>query len=726
MSRQKQQLEARVAIAKKAAIRWKERTKTRNENKASIRAGNAQAVESPARVQRFLKRATGINLMRAINPSRLSPDFLAERIIGKDDRRKLPENEVQTAAGVPVARIVEIHGDGIEPEGFGTGFMISPDLLMTNNHVLPSRRESEGCGANFGHDYVPGGGLRRGEVFELDTDSFFVTDEDLDFTITGVKRASLDGADLTGFGHHPLIAETGKILIGKDVNIIQHPMGGGKQYATRGNGLIDRLENFLHYETDTEPGASGSPVFNDFWEIVALHHSAVPLMNGDVIQSVNGGPWDGVSEDDVAWLANEGVRVSRILAHLQQVDLDKAGQTTLRDKVFATGIDTGAMPGDLTPSEQRTVIRTKEDAGTMVQASASQAPQTVVNIQGDAEVYTGNMAAAPRAAAPAASAPEHAESLAVLEKKLSFDPHYGRRQGFDARFLRGHDVGLPGVADARREELVQDRFDNPLVLDYHHFSLVINRIWLLQMWSAVNVDFSPKVRWDMDRADFGSDTWVHDPRISEALQIDNEELYKPARKFDRGHVVRRADNVWGVTREEVIYANSDTFHWTNCTPQHEDFNRSNRSGVWGKLENHIARQAGAVDNRLVLFAGPVLDQARAIPHDFGGGRFMVPLDFWKVVVVAEPKRSGSRTDLRAYGFLLEQKKAIDLKGLERLSLEERFEVGDFEAQQRPLATLQKRSGIQFPDNVLAADVMAEAAADSAVPLDGLENVKLRR
>ena len=31
-------------------------------------------------------------------------------------------------------------------------------------------------------------------------------------------------------------------------------------------------EDIVQYWTDTEPGSSGSPVFNERWELVALHH----------------------------------------------------------------------------------------------------------------------------------------------------------------------------------------------------------------------------------------------------------------------------------------------------------------------------------------------------------------------------------------------------------------------------------------------------------------------
>ncbi|MGJ3562248.1 hypothetical protein ACR6C2_44955 [Streptomyces sp. INA 01156] len=48
-------------------------------------------------------------------------------------------------------------------------------------------------------------------------------------------------------------------MIGEPVNIIGHPMGRLKEIAVRDNALQVRLDDFLHYRTDTEPGNSGSP-----------------------------------------------------------------------------------------------------------------------------------------------------------------------------------------------------------------------------------------------------------------------------------------------------------------------------------------------------------------------------------------------------------------------------------------------------------------------------------
>ena len=707
-------LQAEIEIAKEAAGRWKAQTEIRNENRKKLKSKGVVAVEDPEQIARYRALANAAALMPA------------ERIIGDDDRKTQPENEQERKAGIPVARIVKIMGDGISPVGFGTGFMVSPDLLLTNNHVLPSRRSVSGIGANFGYDFVKdgGGAVQNGDVYELD-DDFYVTDRLLDYTLVRVKRRSLSGKDLTEQGFHPLIQFKGKILRGKPVNIIQHPMGGGKKYATSGNELVDLLPDFLHYRTDTEPGASGSPVFSEFWETVALHHSGVPKMRDGKIIDVFDKPWDGKVADDVDWVSNEGVRISKILADLKLKPMANDAQTKLRDALFAAGrAEAPVSPGGsgLPPA----IITTKESrvAGPVPQGAG--AAQTVINVYGNAEIYTGTVSQV--VATPPAEAAGSAESFADaggLEKVMVFDTNYGRRRGYQAKFLDCHEVGLPQVDAGRMAELHLDRHGNPMVLDYHHYSLVMNARWMMPMLAAVNVDFSPDVRWDMGRKDFGSDKWIHDPRIAESQQIDNEELYKPAKKFDKGHVVRRVDSAWGVTREEVVFANSDTFHWTNCTPQHEAFNRSNRQGIWGKLENHIADQAGAVDNRLILFSGPVLDEARSIPHDFGGGTFRVPYDFWKVVIVAEAGAKDKPSELRAYAFLLEQKTAIDTKGLESLPVEERFDVGEFEPQQVTLRALQKLTGLKFSTNVLKADTKAGNAEGSSQKLESLDRVKLR-
>ncbi len=75
---------------------------------------------------------------------------VAERQIGATlDFVDLPPDEQAMKAGRPVVRIVALAGPGIVPEGFATGFLVAPDLLLTNHHVFRTSDEAKGVGAQF-------------------------------------------------------------------------------------------------------------------------------------------------------------------------------------------------------------------------------------------------------------------------------------------------------------------------------------------------------------------------------------------------------------------------------------------------------------------------------------------------------------------------------------------------------------------------------------------------
>jgi endonuclease G len=78
-------------------------------------------------------------------------------------------------------------------------------------------------------------------------------------------------------GRTPLRCASAAIEKGNDpipVNIIQHPGGRSKRYGIRNNLVSASTATEIRYFTDTEAGSSGSPVFNDRWEVVALHRAS--------------------------------------------------------------------------------------------------------------------------------------------------------------------------------------------------------------------------------------------------------------------------------------------------------------------------------------------------------------------------------------------------------------------------------------------------------------------
>jgi endonuclease G len=145
--------------------------------------------------------------------------------------------------------------------------------------------------------------------------------------------------------------------------------------------------------------------------------------------------------------------------------------------------------------------------------------------------------------------------------------------------------------------------------------------------TACNVDYTNDQRRISGRETFGKDQWILDERMDAAYQLPRG-FYDRWKKLDYGHLVRREDNCWGNSPKEIEYANADSFHLTNCTPQHEAFNRSNKSGVWGRLENHIGSQARGerLLRRLCIFAGPIFSKKDLLLAD-AEGEILVPLAF---------------------------------------------------------------------------------------------------
>lgn len=62
---------------------------------------------------------------------------------------------------------------------------------------------------------------------------------------------------------------------GEPVNIIQHPKGRRKEIVISNNWTLLVFEDFITYEADADFSSSGSPVFNQQWQLVALHHGSI-------------------------------------------------------------------------------------------------------------------------------------------------------------------------------------------------------------------------------------------------------------------------------------------------------------------------------------------------------------------------------------------------------------------------------------------------------------------
>jgi len=147
------------------------------------------------------------------------------------------------------------------------------------------------------------------------------------------------------------------------------------------------------------------------------------------------------------------------------------------------------------------------------------------------------------------------------------------------------------------------------------------------------------------------------------------ELYSN-NDLDRGHLVRRLDQVWGINFKD---ANEDTFHFSNCSPQHKNLNQR----TWLGLEDHILRNAEVHDLKVNVFTGPVFNENDLIYR----GKYLVPSEFWKVVTIIKNDGSMSST-----AYLQTQKQLIvDLK----------FVFGEYKTYQVKITKIESLTRLDF-------------------------------
>jgi endonuclease G len=207
-----------------------------------------------------------------------------------------------------------------------TGFLVSDWLILTNSHVLPTADVAAGSDVFFRYEEDENGGITPIKAI-TDPDRCFICSDtdDLDFAIVALKPLADRTPPGRRFGRIPLNGAVGKVMVGQPLNIIQHPSGQSRRVAFRNNRLLSLEDDRrLLYETDTQGGSSGSPVLNDRWQLVALHHASQPARNAQGVEiDVNG---QSVTQDTPEhlrqWSANVGIRVSCLVTYLREHAFD--------------------------------------------------------------------------------------------------------------------------------------------------------------------------------------------------------------------------------------------------------------------------------------------------------------------------------------------------------------------------------------------------------------------
>jgi endonuclease G, mitochondrial len=250
-------------------------------------------------------------------------------------------------------------------------------------------------------------------------------------------------------------------------------------------------------------------------------------------------------------------------------------------------------------------------------------------------------------------------------KVIELDSHnYKNRNGYNANFLEKN-VPLPNISNNLIHDVVKLKNSNNEELKYTNFSAVMSKSRGLAFYTAVNIDGSK-----LQQLERNNDVWYYDPRIEREFQY-GPELYSN-NDLDRGHLVRRLDPVWGSNFKD---ANEDTFHFSNCSPQHKNLNQK----TWLDLEDYILRNADVHDLKVNVFTGPVFNQNDLIYR----GKYLIPSEFWKVVTIVKNDDDHS---ISSTAYLQTQKQLIeDLK----------FVFGEYKTYQVQVTKIESLTGLDF-------------------------------
>jgi hypothetical protein len=194
----------------------------------------------------------------------------------------------------------------------GTGFLVGPDRVLTNFHVMEPIKAGEytarkvvlrfdylvdrdGVTVHAGtrHELAPGNDtewlIDSSPASPLDRQANPATDpapDQLDYALLRLARPA-GQEPVGGTTNDPNAPLRGRIEVPEQkyafppasgVYIVQRPDGLPMQVALDTEGVLGRNGNGtrVRYTTTTEPGSSGSPCFSPDWELIALHHSGDP------------------------------------------------------------------------------------------------------------------------------------------------------------------------------------------------------------------------------------------------------------------------------------------------------------------------------------------------------------------------------------------------------------------------------------------------------------------
>ncbi len=536
---------------------------------------------------------------------------------------------------------IELPGFPAIPYG-GTGFVVGDDLMMTNRHVARLFADGLGLTIRYRQGDAAVDFLREAGLAEPEPDTLLkVVAVEMVHPFWDMAILRVEGLE----GRHPplrLSVTPPEELDGDDVVVVGYPARDDRNDLQVQDEVFNRTYNVKRLQ----PGMARERALIRSFEnrVNALTHDSSTLggNSGSAVIDVKTGKVVGLHFAGVYLKANYAVPIHELARdrRVTRLGLNFDASVPATSEWDAAWRATGA-----------------EEAGPAPAPAEIRSTSWTIPIRVDISLGVprpdGQPSAAPAAPAAAVEAMKVPVIFGHLENRAGYQPGFLGLTG-------GAKVLLPELTP-EGEEAVATLEDGSHELQYHKFSIVMHRERRLALFTAANVDWRPEMRLIKGRkptrkqltglGENDVERWVTDDRIDPRHQLPDAFFTKDGGAFDKGHLVRRDDVVWGKTFKDMQKANGDTYHTTNCSPQVMSFNQASRGeDNWGDLESLVQSQTKT--EKAIIFSGPVFQADDRVfeGRDGEGGsiRLRIPRRFWKIIVVKE------KPDAGAYGFVLEQ------------------------------------------------------------------------
>ncbi|MEM7058090.1 MAG: serine protease [Pseudomonadota bacterium] len=261
----------------------------------AIIAGYASGAGIPLRILKSTRHRTIADVQQQAIPFTHLAD-LENLLLEAEDKRviavmntehrsgtKLPKPSSVTTSGRTSKwfQAGQLRGRGvglIENNGpVATCILIAPEIVMTPSHVADFLKHETDCFVRF--EMLEEMRKIKGQVWSSPVGELDVTLFELDQPVSDTDAPlRLDPASKIGTGSQAIVCG--------------HPKGGALTFSLRDTAIISFDDRSVRYRTPTEPGSSGSAVFDEEFNLIAMHRLGL-LDRGDKIN-------EGVRTDAIA------------------------------------------------------------------------------------------------------------------------------------------------------------------------------------------------------------------------------------------------------------------------------------------------------------------------------------------------------------------------------------------------------------------------------------------